>query len=162
MMMKTTFMKMKSFLCNNHLSLELRQRMVKCYIWSVLLYSAEVWTLKISIMNKIEALKMWVHRRMLKIPWTARKTNEGVLRSANKDRELLKTVKHRKMSYLGHIVRGSGYKILQLILKGKIEGRTGVGRKQVSCLKNIREWTKISIYIAEDREAFAMVIANVG
>ncbi|CAG9826798.1 unnamed protein product [Diabrotica balteata] len=104
----------ESFLCNNHLSLELRQRMVKCYVWSVLLYSAEVWTLKVSIMNKIKALKFWVHRRMLKIPWTARKTNEEVLRSVNKDRELLKTVKHRKMSYLGHMVRRSRYKILQL------------------------------------------------
>ncbi|CAG9839938.1 unnamed protein product, partial [Diabrotica balteata] len=136
-------MKMKSFLCNNHLSLELRQRIVKCYVWSVLLYSAEVWTLEVSIMNKIKALEMWVHRRILKIPWTARKTNEEVLMSVNKDRELLKTVKHRKVSYLGHIVRGSRYKILQLILKGKIEGRRSVGRKQVSWLKNIREWTII-------------------
>ncbi|CAG9833382.1 unnamed protein product, partial [Diabrotica balteata] len=105
-MTKTTFMKMKSLLCNNHLSLELRQRMVKCYVWSILLYSAKVWTLKVLIMNKIKALEMWIHRRMLKTPWTARKTNEEVLRSINKDRELLKTVKHRKMSYLGHIVRG--------------------------------------------------------
>ncbi|CAG9830641.1 unnamed protein product [Diabrotica balteata] len=46
-----------------------------------------------------------VHRRMLKITWTARKTNEEVLRRFNKDREPLKTVKHRRMSYLGHILR---------------------------------------------------------
>ncbi|CAG9830977.1 unnamed protein product [Diabrotica balteata] len=102
--------------------------MVNCYVCSVLLYSAEVWTLKVSMMNKIEPLEMWVYRRM---PLTASKTNKEVLRSINKDRELLKTVKHRKMSYLGHIVRGSRYKILQLILKGKIEGRRGIGRKQV-------------------------------
>ncbi|CAG9838333.1 unnamed protein product [Diabrotica balteata] len=95
--------------------------MVKCYVWSILLYSAEVWTLKVSIMNKIEVLEMWVHRPIPKIPWTARKTNEDVLRSVNKDRELLKTVKHRKMSYLGYIVRRSRYKILQLILKGTIK-----------------------------------------
>ncbi|CAG9833628.1 unnamed protein product [Diabrotica balteata] len=143
--------------CRQHCSiLELRQRMVKCYVWSVLLYSAEVWTLKVSIMNKIEAFEMWVHRRMLNIPWIARTTNEKVLRSVNKDRELLKTVKHLKMSYLGHIVSGSRYKILQLILKGKIEGRRDVGRKQVSWLKNIREWTQIPnaeqlFHIVEDR-----------
>ncbi|CAG9834408.1 unnamed protein product [Diabrotica balteata] len=101
----------KSFLCNNLVSLELRQRMVKCYVWSVFLYSVEVWTLKISIMNKTKALEMWVHRRILMIPWTARKTNKEVLRSVNKHRELLKTVKHRKMSYLGNIVRESRYKI---------------------------------------------------
>ncbi|CAG9834054.1 unnamed protein product, partial [Diabrotica balteata] len=131
----------KSFLCNKHLSLELRQRMVKCYVWSVLLYSAEVSTLKVSIMNKIEALEMWVYRRMLKIPWTARKTNEEVLRSVNKERKLLKNLLN--------------IKILQLILKGKIERRRDIRKKQVSWLKNIREWTEIPnagqlFHIAED------------
>ncbi|CAG9833495.1 unnamed protein product [Diabrotica balteata] len=117
--------------------------MVKCYVWSEFLYIAEVWTLKVSIINQIEALEMWVHRRMLKIPLTASKTNEEVLRSINKDKELLKIVKHRKMSYLGYIARETRYKILQLILKGRIEGRRGEGRKHVSWLKNIREWTQI-------------------
>ncbi|CAG9834167.1 unnamed protein product [Diabrotica balteata] len=83
---------------------------------------------------------------MLKIPWTARKTNKEVLRSVNKDRELLKTAKHRKISCLGHIVR-----------KSKIEGLRGVGRKQVSWVKNIRECTQIPnaeqlFHIAENQD----------
>lgn len=166
-MAKTNFLRMKSFLCNHHLNLEVRQKMVKCYIWSVLLYGMEAWTLKISTTNRIEALEMWIHRRMLKIPWTAHITNEVVLRKANKERELFRTIKRGKISYLGHILRGDRYCILQLILKGKIEGRRGVGRKQMSWLRNIRDWTEIRsagqlFHMAKDREAFAMMIANVG
>jgi len=86
---------------------------------------------------------MWLHRRMLRIPWTQHATNENVLRRANPERQLLMTVKCRKTSYLGHILRGYKYRLLQLILKGKIEGRRGAGRKQLSRLRNIRDWTDI-------------------
>lgn len=166
-MAKTTFAKMKTFLCNDHLNLDLRQRMVKCYVWPVLLYGVETWTFKLSTLNRIEAFEMWIHRRMLKIPWTAHKTNEEVLRRANKNRELLNVIKRRKISYLGHVMRGSRYRILQLIISGKIEGKRGVGRRQASWLGNIQEWTGIRnagqlLHMAQDREAFSMVIANVG
>ncbi|XP_050512040.1 uncharacterized protein LOC126888064 [Diabrotica virgifera virgifera] len=72
----------------------------------------------------------------------------------------------RKMAYFGHVVRGDRYNILQLIMMGKIEGRRGIGRKQASWLKNIREWTGIKkaehlFRIARDRDSFAMLIANV-
>lgn len=165
-MARTSFTKMRSFFTNDNINLKLRQRMAKCYVWSVLLYSAETWTLKISTMNKIEALEMWIHRRILKIPWVARQTNEQVLERARVERELLTTIKIRKLSYLGHILRGQKYRVLQLILKGKIEGRRGIGRKQASWMKNIREWTGIRnagelFHLAENRERFAVVIANV-
>lgn len=103
--------------------------MIKCYVWTVLLYDIEEWTLKVLIMNRIEALEMWIHRRIPKIPRMARKTHEEVLKNSPQyfsythvERELLKTVKHRKMSYLGYILTRNRYRILQLILKRRIEG----------------------------------------
>lgn len=163
---RATFKKMRSLFCNDSLNLKLRQRMIKCYIWSVLLYGAEVWTLKAATINRLEAFEMWLHRRMLKIPWVALQRNEAVLDRANTVRELLTTVKCRKLAYLGHVLRGNRYRILQLIMKGKIEGRRGVGRKQISWLKNIRDWTGIHsveqlFRMAEDRDQLAIVIANV-
>lgn len=163
---RTTFMKMRSFFSNDNLNLKLRQRMIRCYIWSVLLYGAETWTLKAAAVNRLEAFEMWLHRRMLRIPWTAMQTNEAVLNRAGAVRELFQTIKIRKISYLGHVLRGDRYKILQLIMKGKIEGRRGIGRKQMSWLKNIRDWTGIRsaeqlFRIAENREQLANVIANV-
>lgn len=163
---RTTFQRMRSLFCNDSLNLKLRQRMIKCYIWSVLLYGAEVWTLKAVTINRLEAFEMWLHRRMLRIPWVALQRNEAVLDRANTVRELLTTVKCRKLAYLGHVLRGNRYRMLQLIMKGKIEGRRGVGRKQISWLKNIRDWTGIHsveqlFRMAEDRDQLAIVIANV-
>ena len=128
---------MRSFFCDDNLNLKVRQRMVKSYVWPILLYGVEAWTLKVTPMNRLEAFEMWVFRRMLRIPWAERVTNRDVLKRSNTQRELLNTVKCRKISYLGHILRGSKYRLLQLILKGKIEGRRGPGRKQQSWLRNI-------------------------
>nr|CAH7754601.1 unnamed protein product [Callosobruchus chinensis] len=106
--------------------------MVKCHVWSVLLYGAEAWTLKAAAFNRIEAFEMWTPRRMLKISWTEHVRNDDVLRMAGlEDRELFEHNQKRKISYLGHIIRGERYEFQRLILQGKIEGeRRGIGRKK--------------------------------
>ena len=164
---RATFNKMRPFFCDDNINLKLRQRMIKCYVWSVLLYGSETWTLKVNTMNRLEAFEMWLHRRMLRIPWTDMVSNQEVLRRANTNRELLTTIKIRKVSYLGHLLRGEKYHLLQTILSGKVDGRRGVGRRRTSWLRNIRDWTGMGqveelFRVAQDREAFAMVIADVG
>jgi len=76
------------------------------------------------------------HRRVLRIPWTARRTNDKILRIINKDSELLDTIKRRKTAYLGHVIRNERYQFLQLI----IEGKRGIDRKKMSWLRNVRQW----------------------
>jgi len=124
-------MKFKKVVTNTEFDLGLRIRFVKCYVWMVLLYSMEGWTLKESIMNKLEALEMWVYRRVLRIPWTARRPNDEVLRIINKNREMLDTIKRRKTAYLGHVIRNERYQFLQLIIEGKIKENRGIGRKKM-------------------------------
>lgn len=153
------------FSCSDF-DLGLRLRFLKCYVWSVLLYGMEGWTLKVDNINKLEAFEMWLYRRMLKIPWTARMTNVEVLSRINKERELLVAVKKRKTAYLGHVMRNEKYECLQLLIEGKIEGRRGVGRKKLSWLRNIRQWTGVNdiqtlIHTARDREEMENVIANI-
>lgn len=165
-MARTTFQRMRTLFCDDNLNLKLRQRMVKCFIWSVLMYGVECWTLKVSSINRLEAFEMWIHRRMLRVPWTDLLSNDEVLRRARVERQIMITVKCRKIAYLGHILRGEKYHLLQLIMKGKIEGKRGVGRRQISWLRNIREWTGIRnavdlFRVAEDRDALSAVIANV-
>lgn len=65
---------------NTDFDLGLRVRFIECYVWSVLLYGVEGWTLKVATMNKLETFEMWIYRRILKIPWTVKMTNEVVLR----------------------------------------------------------------------------------
>nr|CAH7731963.1 unnamed protein product [Callosobruchus chinensis] len=103
---RSTFLKLKKFLTNRNLNFKLRYRIVECYVWSVLLYGAEAWTLKAPAINRIEAFEMWTLRRMLKISWTDHVRNDDVLRMAGlEDRELFEHIKKRKISYLGHIIR---------------------------------------------------------
>ena len=160
------FFRFKNILTNRDINLRLRMRYVRCYVWSVLLYGMESWTLKRSIINKLEAFEMWTYRRMLKVPWTDRVTNEEILRRMEKDREILLNVKKRKTAYFGHIMRSPKYRLLQLIVEGRIDGRRGVGRKQMSWLRNIREWTGLRnigdlVHTATNREAYENVIANI-
>ena len=131
----------------------------------VLLYGVEGWTLGVSMMNKIEAFEMWLYRRMLRISWVDRVSNERVLNIMNKDRELLTTVKRRKAAYFGHILRGDKYSLLQLIVEGKIEGRRGVGRRRMSWLGNLRQWFDVPeaahlIRLAQDRGEFGRMVAD--
>lgn len=101
---RTTFMKMKKILTN--LTLHLRFRLVKCYIFSTLLYGVEAWTMNALMLRKLEALEMWIYRKMLRISWIERVTNVEILRRMGKERELINTIKGRKLQYLGHITRG--------------------------------------------------------
>ncbi|KAF6202919.1 hypothetical protein GE061_003326 [Apolygus lucorum] len=87
---------------------------------------------------------MWCLRRMFRISWVQRVRNTEVLcRAGLEDRQLFKDVKRRKIGYLGHVFRGDRYAFQRLVLEGKIEGRRGIGRKQLSWLRDIRRWTGI-------------------
>lgn len=161
---RAAFLKFRSAFCNRNLHLPLRLRFLECYVWSQLLYGVETWTLKAQIIRKLEAFELWMYRRMLKVPWTARITNEEILRRVGRERKLLKTIKIRKTSYLGHVLRHNKYSILQVIMQGRVDGRKGIGRKRKSWLRNIREWTGMGVeelfYAAKDRDAFKTVVAN--
>lgn len=135
-----TFIKMSHLLCNRNLKLSTRCRLVRCYIFSVLLYGVEAWTLTQTLSKRLEAFEMWVYRRMMKISWTDRVSNNTVLQRMNKKLELLKTIKRRKLQYLGHIMRSDKYNLLRLILEGKIQGRRRSGRRKTSWLQNLAEW----------------------
>ncbi|GFO17364.1 RNA-directed DNA polymerase from mobile element jockey [Plakobranchus ocellatus] len=82
---KINFQKMKTILTNKHISIETRKRALQCYIEPVLMYGCEAWTISKQIQNKLEATEMWFLRRMLWIPWTAKKTNERVLNTLIKE-----------------------------------------------------------------------------
>uniref|UniRef100_A0A8D8UV16 Craniofacial development protein 2 n=2 Tax=Cacopsylla melanoneura TaxID=428564 RepID=A0A8D8UV16_9HEMI len=161
---RAAFVKIKKMLCSRDLSLDLRVRMLKCYVFSVLYYGVETWTLNKECEKRLEAFEMWTYRRMQRISWTDHITNVEVLRRMNKEKEVQKEVKRRKLVYLGHIMRGSRYEILHLIIQGKIMGTRSVGRRRISWLKNLREWFNMSsadlFKAAVSKVRIAVMIAN--
>ena len=93
-MAKAAFNK-KRTLCTSTLDLELRKKLVKCYIWSIALYGAETWTLR----------AMDQRRRMVKISWTDHARNEDVLLRVKEQRNILHEIRKRKANSIGHILR---------------------------------------------------------
>ncbi|GFN87873.1 endonuclease-reverse transcriptase [Plakobranchus ocellatus] len=89
-MAKDTFQKMKPILANRNIGMATKMRVIKTYVWSVLLYGSEFWTINKEIEKKLEAVEMWFIRRMMRISWTDKKPNELVLKGANSSDHQLK------------------------------------------------------------------------
>ena len=87
-MAKAAFNKKKA-LFTSTLDLELRKKLLKCYIWSIALYGAETWTLRAVDQKKLESFEIWYWRRMEKISWTGHMRNEEVLLRVREQRNIL-------------------------------------------------------------------------
>jgi hypothetical protein len=110
----------KKTLFTSKLDLNLRKKLVKCYIWSIALYVAEMWTLQKVDPKYLESFEMWCWRRMEKISWTDRMTNEEVLHRVKEEWNILHTIKRRKSNWIGHILRRNS--LLKHVIEGKLEG----------------------------------------
>lgn len=101
------------------------------FIWPSALFSRFYCTLVKFGLNPVEksleALQMYLYKRILCIPWVQRVTNEKMLSRVGKQKELLLTVKQQKTNYIGHIMRGEKNEFLRLIIKGKIQEKRSVG-----------------------------------
>ena len=164
-MAKTAFVRMRTLLSNMSLSIELRVRVLRCYVWSILLYGAETWTISAVMRNRIEAAEMWFYRRMLRISWVAHVTNEEVLRRVGKGRELMATVRERQLRFIGHVMREDDLE--KIVITGRIEGTRARGRQRMkymdSLMKDVREMETVGelIRTTEDRGRWRTVIADV-
>ena len=81
---KRAFYKKKNLLTAENTSIEVRKQFIRCYVWSMFLYGSEAWTLTAAEKSRVEAFEMWCYRRMMKIKWIDRVSNEEVLRKWEK------------------------------------------------------------------------------
>lgn len=163
---RAAFMKMSKILCARNVNLSLRTRLLKSYIFSILLYGAEAWTVSKYSMKRLEAFEMWTYRKMHKISYTEHITNIEVLRRMAKEKEIIHTVKTRKLKYFAHIMRHPDkYRILHTIIQGKLNGRRPRGRRRLSWLGDLRTWFEKSseqlFRAAQDKQEIGVMIANV-
>jgi len=119
-MAKAAFNKKKS-LFTSTLDLNLRKKLVKCYIWNMALYGTETWTLRATDQKRLESFEMWCCRRMEKFTWTDHVRNEEVLLTVNEQRNILHEIRKRKANCIGHILRRNC--LLQHVIEGKMKGR---------------------------------------
>jgi hypothetical protein len=149
-MAKAAFNKKKTVFTSK---LELRKKLVKCYIWSIALYGVETWTLRKLDQKHLESSKMWCWGRMEKTSWTDRVNNEAVLHRVNEEMNILHTIR-RKANWISHILRMNC--LLRNIIEEKIIGTRGRGRRRkqlLDDLKKARKYWKLKEE-AQDRTQF--------
>jgi hypothetical protein len=115
-------------LFNSKWDLNLRKKLVKCYIWSITLYGAETWTLRKIDQKYLESFEVWCRRRMEKISLTDYVKNEEVLYRI-RDRNIIRTIARGKANWIGHILRRNC--LIKVVTEGKIEGSDGKMRKKM-------------------------------
>ena len=113
---------------NVHVDLNLRKKIIKCYIWSMALYGAETWTLWAVDQKYLESFEIWCWRRMEKISWTDHVRNEEVLLRINEKRNILHEIRKRKANWIGHILRRNC--LLKQVIEGKIKRELEVARRR--------------------------------
>lgn len=119
---KSAFMNKKNLLCSNSMSIRVRKRFIKVYVWSVALYGCKTWILNKAEQRTLESFEMWCQRRMLRVGWIEHRTNESILSEIDEGREILKTIRARRQNIIGHILRHENeliYRIIERQMEGK-------------------------------------------
>ena len=126
------------------ISVTTKVRLVKPLVFPVMMYGCESWTIRKSERRKIDAFELWCRRRLLRIPWTERRTNKSVLDEIRTETSLEGMIIKRALTFFGHTVRSSG--IEKDVMLGKVEGTRRHGRQRTRWLNSLKEITGMTFY----------------
>lgn len=163
-MAKAAFWQNKELMRGN-IRFSTKLKILNCYVFSILNYGCESWSWNKITRRKVNAFETWCYRRMLKISWMDKITNEKVLKRMQTKLHFVEDMMKRKMRYAGHVLRGSsGLSHLQ-ILEGWVEGIRKVGGPRRTWIKDICDWTGMSKYdkvkrAAEEKESWKLKVAT--
>ena len=111
-----------SILKSRYITLPAKVRLVKAMFFPVVMYGCESWTTKKAEHRRIDAVELWCWRRLLRVPWTARRSNQSILKEISPEYSLEGLLLKLKLQHFGHLIRRADSFEKTLVL-GKIEGR---------------------------------------
>ena len=111
-----------SILKSRDITLPTKVPLVKATVFPVVMYGCESWTVKKAERRTIDAFELWCWRRLLRVPWTARRSNQFILKENNLGCSLVGLMWKLKLQYFGHLMR-SADSFEKILMLGKIEGR---------------------------------------
>ena len=127
---------------------------IKAMVFPVVMYRSGSWTRKKVECWRIDAFELWCWRRLLKVPWTARRSNLSILKEIDPNYSLVELMLKLKLQYFGHLM-GRANSLENTLMLGKIEGKRRSGQQRIKCLNSIRDSMDMNFYklwkIVEDR-----------
>ena len=133
-----------SILKSRDITLPTKIRLVKAMVFPVVMYGCENWTIKKAESQKIDAFELWCWRRLLRVPWTARRSNQSILKEISPGCSLEGLMLKLKLQYFGHLMwRADSFE--KTVLLGKIEDRRRSGQQRMRWLNGITNSVDMSL-----------------
>ena len=133
-----------SILNSRDITLPTKVCLVKAMVFPVVMYACESWSIKKDEVQRIDAFELWCWRRLLRVPWTARRTNQSILKEISPEYSLEGLMLKLKLQYFGHLMQGTD-SLEKTLMLGKIEGRRRRGRQRMRWLGGITDSMDMSL-----------------
>ena len=131
-----------------YITLSTKVHLVKAMVFPIVMCGCKSWTIKKAGCRRIDAFELWCWRRLLRVPWTARRSNQSILKEISAEYSLEGLMLKLKLQHFGHLMQRTDSFVMILML-GKIEGKRRRGQQRMSWLDGITDsmvqWTGFSL-----------------